>query len=188
MRLIRFVPLLIILFLSETSVAQEWIDYKNSEEGFSINFPKEPAVRTTTYLSENGEALPARVYTALEGPARYSVTVVDYHEVESVTQVRGSIAWAAWNFRKRGGDVTYDSFTQADGFEGHLLQITNSDRGLTYVAIHLGSKRLYIAEATVPVEYPPPTDFQQSIYFIDENGTRVQYDLDYEGNKSLIRR
>ena len=67
MRLIRFVPLLIILFLSETSVAQEWIEYKNSEEGFSINFPKEPAVRTTTYLSENGEALPARVYHSPAG-------------------------------------------------------------------------------------------------------------------------
>ena len=69
-----------------------------------------------------------------------------------------------------------------------VLQITNSDRGLTYVAIHLGSKRLYIAEATVPAEYPPPADFQQSIYFIDENGIRVEYDLDYEGNKSLTRR
>ena len=188
MRLIGFVPLLTIFFLSETSFAQEWIEYKNGEEGFSINFPEEPAVRTTAYTAEDGEDLPARVYTAQEGPARYSVTVVDYHEVESVTQVRGSIAWAAWNFRQRGGKVTLDSFTQADGFVGHLMQITNPDGGLTYVAIHLGSKRLFIAEATVPPNYPPPADFQQSIYFVDENGTRVQYDIDYEGNKTLIRR
>ncbi len=188
MRLTGFVPLTIILILSEASFSQEWIEYKNSEEGFSINFPGEPTVQTTTYLSEGGEVLPARVYTTLEGPARYSVTVVDYHTVESVTQVRGSIAWAAWNFRKRGGEVTYDSFTQSDGFEGHLMQITNPDGALTYVAIHLGSKRLFIAEATVPAGYPPPADFQQSIYFVDESGTRVQYDIDYEGNKTLIRR
>lgn len=59
MRWIGFVPLAIVLFLPEPSFSQEWIEYKNAEEGFSINFPGEPTVQTTTYVSESGETLPA---------------------------------------------------------------------------------------------------------------------------------
>ena len=71
-----------------------------------------------TYMSEYGGAFPARVYTAQEGPRRYSVTVVNYAGA-GVTDVRGSIAYAALNFRKRGGEVTYDAYAQVDRIEGH---------------------------------------------------------------------
>jgi hypothetical protein len=35
--------------------------------------------------------------------------------------------------------------------------------------------RLIILEATVPRNYPPPTIFQQSLGWLDENGVRIRY-------------
>jgi hypothetical protein len=186
MRLIRLIPTALILSISGPSLAQDWIEYVDRAERFSVNLPDKPAVQDMTYKSEDGGALPARVYTAQEGPRRYSVTVVNYADAE-VTVVRGSIAWAAWNFRKRGGEVTYDAYAQVDRIEGHQLQITNADKSRTFVAIHLHARRLYILEATVPPGSPPPTDFQQTLGILDEKGNRIRYDLDADGNRTRVR-
>jgi len=183
MRLIGLIPAALILFISGPSFAQDWIEFADQAERFSVNFPGEPTVQATTYKSEDGGTLPARVYTAQEGPRRYSITVVNYAGTDG-TVVRGSIAWAAWNFRKRGGEVTYDAFAQVDRIEGHQLQITNADKSRTFVAIHLHARRLYILEATVPPGSPPPGDFQVSLGILDEKGNRIRYDLDADGNRS----
>ena len=102
--------------------------------------------------------------------------------------MRGSIAYAAWNFRKRGGEVTYDAYAQVDRIEGHQLQITNADQSRTFVAIHLHARRLYILEATVPPGSPPPVDFQISLYILDEEGKRIRYNLDHDGNRTTRSR
>jgi hypothetical protein len=159
------------------------LEYVERAERFSVNLPGNPAVQNTTYKSEDGGTLPARVYTAQEGPGRYSVTVVNYMGAEP-TVIRGSIAYAAWNFRKRGGEVTYDAFAQVDRIEGHQLQITNADKSRTFVAIHLHARRLYILEATVPPGSPPPGHFQQSLSILDETGKSIRYELDADGNRT----
>src|SRR6476660_5376576 len=73
MRLNRLVPAALILFVSGPASAQDWVE-----------FTSEPKVRETTYRSEYGYDLPARVYTAESGNSRYSATVVDYSAVEKL--------------------------------------------------------------------------------------------------------
>ena len=187
MRLIRLILAALILSISGLSFAQDWIVYVNRAERFSVNFPGEPRVHDMTYMSERGDTLLARVYTAQEGPRRYSITVVNYADAD-VTVVLGSIAYEAWNFRKRGGEVTYDAYAQVDRIEGHQLQITNADQSRTFVAIHLHARRLYILEATVPPGSPPPGQFQQSLYILDEEGKRIRYNLDHDGNRTTRSR
>ncbi len=188
MRLFRLIPAALILSISWLSFAQGWIVYVDRAERFSVNFPGEPTVQDLTYMSQRGDTLPARLYTAQEGPRRYSITVVNYADADSVVDVRGSIAYAAWNFRKRGGEVTYDAFAQVDRIQGHQLQITNADQSRTFVAIHLHARRLYILEATVPPGTPPPVDFQISLYILDEEGKRIRYNLDHDGNRTTRSR
>lgn len=183
MRLVRLVAAALVLFASGPSFAQGWIEYVSRADFFSVNFPGEPQVQNITYPSEYDAIFPARVYTYADGPNRYSVTVVDYTGAD-VTVVQGSIAYAAWNFRKRGGEVTYDAFAQVDRIEGHQLQITNGDKSRTFVAIHLHARRLYILEATVPQGSPPPGQFQQSLVILDEEGKRIRYGLDADGNRT----
>jgi hypothetical protein len=183
MRLTRLVSAGLILFASAPAFAQEWIEYVDRSEFFQINFPGQPAVKEIQYKTESGEMVPAKVYTAKEGPATYVLTVVNYKNAEA-GDYRGSTAWAAWQFRKRGGQVTYDAYAQTDRIEGIQLQITNPDKSRSYIGIHPNARRLYIMEATAPPDYPPPSDFPQTISILDIEGHRIRYELDDEGNRT----
>jgi hypothetical protein len=164
--------------------AQDWVEYVNREDRFAVSLPAQPAVRATTYHSQRGATLPSRVYSVQHERERYAVTVVDFATDDDVTDVRGSIAWAAWEIRKRGGEITYDAFAQADRIEGHELHITNVDRSTTFAAIYLHARRLYILDATVPAGAPPPLAFQQSLQILDEEGRHIRYELDSDGNRA----
>jgi hypothetical protein len=193
----------LMLTLALTSVcqtasqAQSWIEYADRAERFLVNFPGEPEVAEVSYLTELGASMPAHLYSVDTPASRYRMTVVDYTQAPRVhaercekldyecdgfevgTEIRGAIAFAAWNYRRTtDGEITYDAYAQVDGIPGHQLQITNPDGTRTFVAIHLHARRLYILEATVPEQAPPPGLFQQSLVIFDENGERVRYRYD----------
>ena len=72
----------IVLTTSVTIFAQDWTEFQNIQDGFKIDFPGQPKVTETTWTSEYGYKLPARVYNAERGKERYSMTVVDYNAIE----------------------------------------------------------------------------------------------------------
>src|SRR6185295_18308429 len=83
----RVTPLAVAILtvtLSGSALAQEWVEFTSKEDWFTGNFPSRPEVKQTTYQSQYGASLPARVYTAVQGPSRYSVTVVDYSPIEKI--------------------------------------------------------------------------------------------------------
>jgi len=187
-----------VWFFSTAAAAQSWIEYLDRVDLFGINFPAPPEVEEVEYLSSFDVIFPARVHRVESGRSRYVMTLVDYTEAqrrhaerpdrtqatsgEWIKDLRGSVAHAAWNIRKRGGEVTYDAWSDIERIEGHQLQITNPDQSRTFAGIYLHNSRLHIIEATVPAGWPPPMHFQQSLRFFDEEGTRVRYDLDVNGN------
>ncbi len=182
------------LLLSSPSVGQGWIEYVSIADRFTMYIPGEPDVRDISYASEYGVVFPARMYSYEDGPSRYSITVVDYTDSEGIhsersnktsaddgslywaVDVLGSIAYAAWNIRKRGGEVTHDAWHYIQRVEGHQLQVTNADRSRTYAGIYLHETRLYILEATVPPGSPPPIIFQQSLSLLDDEGNTFNYE------------
>jgi hypothetical protein len=177
------VTAIVALTVCAPCLAQEWIDYRNTDDRFEVNFPVAPTVRDITYHPQRGKDLPGRVYTSQIGSQRYTVTVVNLTGLDP-TAIAGSIAWEAWNYRKRGGTITYDAYAQADRIEGHQLQITNADKTRTYVAIHRLGKRLYVLDGTGPAGSPGLVLFQMSLVMLDENGKRVRYEQDDEGNRT----
>jgi hypothetical protein len=186
MHLFRVVSAGFFLLHPGFAFAQEWVEYVDRKEYFQINFPGQPAVRDITYQGEDGETLPARVYTAKEGPATYTLTVVNYRDSETVAGAggyRGSTAYAVWNFLQRGGELTHLAYAQTDRIAGIQLQITNPDKTRSYIGIHPHMRRLYIMEATAPPDYPPPSDFPQTLSILDEQGRRIRYEVDDEGNR-----
>jgi hypothetical protein len=70
------------------SFAQEWIQFVSKADLFGVNFPIEPKTQETTFATEFGITLPARVYSADAGQSRYSVTVVDYADAEKIHTAR----------------------------------------------------------------------------------------------------
>src|SRR5262249_10194495 len=120
----RRIPLLaasLSLLISGPCFAQEWIEYASPRDFFTVDFPSDPKVQDITITRECGITLRGRVYSAGEGPSRYSVTVADYTEVEKLhaernkqckatdpypdvcgdrsrNDLRGAIVWATFHF------------------------------------------------------------------------------------------
>ncbi len=185
---IRIVVLLVCLVVHPVFVpsvlAQDWIEYRDRADRFGVDMPRRPAIQEVTYTSWRGHKVPARIHAVQDGASRYSVMVVNYASDPDITDVLGSIAFAATNFRTRGGDVTFDAYQQVDRIPGHELHIRNADGSVTYIEINLFERRLYILEATVPRHAAPPLEFQMSLSILDESGNRIRFELDANGNRT----
>lgn len=68
--------------------AQGWIEYRDIERGFGVNFPGEPTVEEIVWESEYGAMLPAHVFRADTPRGEFSMTVVDYREAERIQAER----------------------------------------------------------------------------------------------------
>ena len=197
----RVIALGIAMFLLPLAASAQWRQYVNQEEFFSANFPGEPEVRELSYASEYGATLPAKVYSVTNGDSLHSLTVVNFTDAQQayleladrsdeannaslwLYDQRASVTYAARNFRLRGGEVTFDAWHHIDLIEGQQLQIANPDASRTYAGIYFHDGRLYILEATVPEGSLPQGLFQQSLRFLDENGTRIRYRLYPDGSR-----
>jgi hypothetical protein len=84
MPLISVVSAMFVLLMATPAFAQGWTDFVSREDGFKVNFPAQPKISETTYMSEYGADLPARVYVVVRGEERYSMTVVDYRPIEKI--------------------------------------------------------------------------------------------------------
>lgn len=207
MRILNTALTLSMFLLSPLALAQTWVVYQNMADNFSINVPApgEPEIEEIAYPSEYDAVFPGRVYTVRSGDSTYSVTVIDYTDSEEIHLARtntteadspitydywridflASVAYAATNFRTRGGEVNYDAWHHIDRVPGHQLNLTNSDESRGFIGIYLHKTKLYILEARVPKGYPPQGHFQQSLSFLDEQGGRIRYDYAEDG--SLVR-
>jgi hypothetical protein len=197
----RLIPLVAASFLlmSGTAPAQEWVEYASRTDMFTVNFPGQPTVHDMTWETEYRLTIPGHVHRYVKGQEHFSVTVVDYSNVQKihadrvkgctgypdtcnnpyVAELRGAMEYAAWSFLKRDAKVTYYAYGNTDRVEGRRLQLTNADGSRTFAQIHMHENRLYIFEATVPKGDPSPELFQQSAGFLDKNGVRVRYNEIY---------
>jgi hypothetical protein len=196
----------LVLSISGSLSGQEWVEFANREDRFTCNFPSQPKVTQTTYRSERGADLPARVYSAVQGQSRYTVTVVDYNQAQPIltekakacpagaepclgspgndghwkADVRGAIVYASWRLMQRDAKLTSFVWNFVDLVEGHQLQLTNNpDKSRTFAGIYMHENKLYIIEGTVPAGYPEPGFFQQSLGWLDENGIGLRYQSYY---------
>jgi len=75
---------ILVLAASGPVFAQEWTEFVSREDRFTTNFPGTPQITESTYKSQFGADLPARVYSATQGRSRFSMTVVDYRSIEKI--------------------------------------------------------------------------------------------------------
>ena len=199
----------LLLTFSGVLLAQEWIEYANREDRFTCNFPSQPKMTETMYRSEHGADLPARVYSAVQGQSRYSLTVVDYNQVQRIlteksklcpagaepclgnpgdeghwrADLRGATVFASWKLMQRDAKLTAFVWNFVDLVEGHQLQLTNSaDKSRTFAGVYMHENKLFIIEGTVPAGYPEPGLFQQSLGWLDANGVGLRYQSYYSNN------
>ena len=198
----------LVLLNAAPAVAQEWVEFENVQDGFGVTFPAQPKVAQTTFKSQFGAELPARVYTAESGQSRFSLTVVDYANIETILAAKakacppgaetcrgggsstgpgyswadraGAVIYVTWQYMQRDAEVTYLGWNNIDLVEGHILSLVNNkDKSLTQVGIYMHENKLYILEGTVPAGYPEPGFFHQSIHWLDASGNGIRYQTLY---------
>jgi hypothetical protein len=185
----------------------DWTEVVSQEERFTLTFPGKPVVADTTWFSQYGAALPARVYSVVTGGKRYSLTVVDYNPVERLlversrscpigantcqgiadwgvgywkTDIRGALLYAVWKLVERDAKVTTVSWNGIALVQGVEMRLTNNaDQSRTFASIYMHENRLLIVEATVPRGDAPPVAFNESLNWLDENGRPVRYQTTY---------
>lgn len=198
-----------MLSVSGPAVAQQWTEYVNTQDGFKVNFPGQPTVTETTWQSQLDYVLPARVYSADRGREHYSVTVVDYSDLERQGierastcppgnaqcranagpilgpgywkhDERGAIVYATFKLLQRDATLTGLAWEWQDLVEGHLIQLTNNaDQSRTFAYVAMHENKLYIVEGTVPRGFAEPALFQQSLGWVDQEGNRIRYRVVY---------
>ncbi len=100
MRFVSLIPAVLALFFANAACAQEWDEYVNRENFFTVNFPGEPTMQQVPYSTAKGTKLTARVFTAKADPksilaGTYSMTVVDYASAPRSQRPQKSLAIGA---------------------------------------------------------------------------------------------
>ena len=80
MRLITF--MVAIIAASAPAGAQSWKEYEYPNEGFTVAFPAEPKVETTSYQASGRRLVEARVYSVVQEGGEFKVTVADLSHTE----------------------------------------------------------------------------------------------------------
>jgi hypothetical protein len=195
-----------ILSISGLSAGQELVEYQSIPDGFKITLTGQPTITDTTWTSQQGYMLPARVYRVDKGREHYSVTVIDYSGIEQIAiehvktcpagaplckgtdisgpglwkhDVRQALMFATFKFMQRDAKVTELTWTQLDLVEGNQIQLLNADQSRTYAYVTMHEMKLYITEATVPKGNPPATLFQTSLGWVDKDGNGIRYQTVY---------
>src|SRR5688500_3895158 len=82
MRLSTLAAAVLAVSMSAPALAQEWKEFESQQDRFTCNFPGDPKITRTTFASQFGHPLGARVYSVeLASNHRFSVTVVDYSNI-----------------------------------------------------------------------------------------------------------
>ena len=178
------------VLVSSPASAQEWFEYVNQEERFAVSLPAEPSMLASNFRSESGALLPSKIFTAVYGDSTYMVTVIDYSGVDA-DEYSGALEHGVASVKTRDSELTSENDASYEGMDTRMLQFSNPDQTRSFVAVTLPPtvshlERLYIVEGRSPEDAPPPGLFQQSLSFRDNDGVRLRYGTDIDGNKFRI--
>jgi hypothetical protein len=164
MRLIAFI--VAIIAASAPASAQDWREYQYPNEGFTVAFPAEPKVETSSYRAAGGRLVEAHVYSAVQDGGAFKVTVADLSRTELS---EGNVMAYAVLMLSRGGEVKFDIPHSTRRIIGRQASIEGADGSQTYASVFFHNRRLYQIEGTVPAggSTADGIRFQQSFDFTD---------------------
>jgi hypothetical protein len=158
-----------ICLAGSPAAAQEWKEYAYPDYAFTVSFPAEPTVETTTYEAADGSMAPAHVYSVTEGGDTFKVTVVD---LSHTAPDEKAVIDHAVKVLSRGGEVKVDIPHRVRRVYGRQLSILGADGSHSTVAVFYYQQQLYQIEGTA---LPMATEgtgaairFQQSLVFTSD--------------------
>ena len=169
----RLAIFMLALFpLASLASAQSWKEYSYPEFAFTVSFPAEPKIETTTYAIADGQAAPATAYSVALATGTFKMTVVDLSKagLEDTAVIDQAIKALA-----RDGEVKVNLPARVGRVFGRQLSILGADGSRSSDALFYYEGRLYQIEG---IALPPGNStsdairFQQSLIFTD-HGTNA---------------
>jgi hypothetical protein len=163
----------LVLLLSGAAIAQEWAEFVDRADHFTVNMPGDPQRSDTSFKTAKGTTLPGHVYKASDRRGSYQMTVIDYKSAPD--EIGTAIDEAAKMVRAKG-KVTYDGTGMLDNHKSQRITLeTPNGRRLLAEILVSADKRLYISEADTALNAPPPAQYQASLQVLDDEGVRIRY-------------
>src|SRR5260370_30890406 len=162
MRIIAFVVAAFVV--SSPAAAQSWEEYSYPEYAFSVAFPANPKIETTTYEVADGRSVPARVYSARQDKGEFKMTVAD---LANTGLDEKAVIDHAIKILSASGEVKVNYPHRIYGVYGRQLSLLGKDGSRSMAAMFDIIGRLYQIEAKV---LPGGNEFelvrfQQSLVF-----------------------
>ena len=162
MRMIAFAVAAFVV--SGPAAAQSWEEYSYPEYAFSVAFPANPKIETTTYEVAPGRSVPARVYSARQDKSQFKMTIAD---LANTGLDEKAVIDHAIKTLSQGATVRVNIPARIYQVYGRQLTVEGADGSRSMVAMFDIMGRLYQIEAKgLPGgnEFEL-TRFQQSLVF-----------------------
>jgi hypothetical protein len=173
MRSIAFVPIasLAAFVAGGPAAAQSWQEYSYPNYAFTVAFPADPQIETTTYRLADGRSAEAHVYSVRQNNGVFKVTVA---ELANTGLAESAVIGHAIKTLSEGGEVKIDIPHRIYQVYGRQLSILGADGSRSTVAVFDYKGRLYQVEGKA-LPGGSATDilrFQQSLIFTDGGSNR----------------
>jgi hypothetical protein len=112
--------------------------------GFTVHFPGDPTIETSTYKAGDGRSFPAHVFSVKQDTGLFKVTVVDMPGKQTGSDA--GVMKEATRVVTEGGTIKFDIPHRVRQVYGRQLGITGANGGYTYVALFYRNNRLYEVE------------------------------------------
>jgi len=171
---VRPIPFIAALFFAASpAAAQSWREYAYPTDFFSVAFPADPKVETTTYQAADGRPVEARVYSVSQDGSVFRMTVAD---LPDPAMQESAVLDHAVRTLSQGSEIKVDIPHRISRVYGRQLSIAAPDGSYSSVAVFYHKQRLYQIEGTVlPTAANATSDairFQQSLAFTDDSTNR----------------
>src|SRR5215831_10120180 len=104
----------VVRSVSASAFAQEYVEYKSSQDRFGATFPTAPKVTASTSRSQFRSMLPMRTYESDSGNSHFKVTVIDYNNIEAIATEKAKNCPAGAETCIGGGSSTGAGYWKAD--------------------------------------------------------------------------
>jgi hypothetical protein len=169
----RVAVVLAALFAAAPAAAESWKEYAYPLDFFSVAFPAEPQVETTTWQAADGHAALARVYSAAQGGGVFRMTVAD---LPDPALQESAVLDHAIRTLAQGRTIKVDIPHRISRVYGRQLSLAAPDGSYSSAAVFFHKQRLYEIEGTaLPGAANGTSDairFQQSLAFTDDSTNR----------------
>ena len=175
MRLIPFV--LTAFVVSSLALAQGWEEYAYPDYAFSVAFPANPQVDTTTYQIADNRSVPARIYSVRQANVAFSMIVA---ELEGTNFEENAVVDHAIKMLSQNATVRLNIPARIYRVYGRQLTLEGADGSRSMVQLFDHNDRLYQIEAkalpdqNVSNLQSDVVRFHQSLDFTDGGSNRSE--------------